>query len=541
MGYADGMTHPPREPQTHHRSHDGLTFVAGGGDMGERIRAIDWAATSLGPPSTWPQTLKTAVRLMLSTRHPMFIFWGPEHTCLYNDAYRASLGPEKHPAILGAPGHPSWFEIWDVIGPQIESVMRGEGATWHENQCVPIIRHGELQDVFWTYSFSPIDEPDAPSGVGGVLVVCTETTAQVLAEKRREKEFDRLRALFTQAPSFMCVLRGPDHRFEIANAAFSAIVGGRELVGRSVRDAFPEVAGQGLLDTLDQVYVTGEPYIGRAQRILFQRPSEAAPDERFLDFVYQPIRDETGAVTGIFCEGFDVTDRIRGEAERQAFLDTLAHDLRTPLTTLKAQAQLLGRQISRRGVPEAAALTERVMLFDELANRMIDQISELSDNARLVIGQPVEIERQPINLVALVAESITELDQAGGPHAFHFTHEPEELVGAWDRRQLRRMAANLLGNAVKYSPAGGDIVVRVSADDGDAVLVVRDAGIGIPEADLPHIFAFRARGQNVGAIPGTGIGLAGVKRIVEQHGGAVTVTSEEGRGATFTVRLPLEP
>ena len=116
----------------------------------------------LGEPESWPQGLRTAVRVLLTTQHPMFIFWGHEHTCLYNDAYSRSLGPEKHPSILGAPGRESWEEIWPIIGPQIEQVMRGEGATWHENQLVPIMRHGALQDVYWTYSFSPIDEPEFP-------------------------------------------------------------------------------------------------------------------------------------------------------------------------------------------------------------------------------------------------------------------------------------------------------------------------------------------------------------------------------------------
>ena len=161
-----------------------LEFLAGGGDMGARIRTYPWVRTSLGAPEFWPQGLRTAVRVMLTTQHPMFIFWGHEHICLYNDAYCRSLGPEKHPAILGAPGRRYWEEIWPIIGPQIEHVMRGEGATWHENQLVPIIRHGELQEVYWTYSYSPIDEPEFPSGVGGVLVICTETTEQVLAERR---------------------------------------------------------------------------------------------------------------------------------------------------------------------------------------------------------------------------------------------------------------------------------------------------------------------------------------------------------------------
>ena len=110
--------------------------------MGALIRAHPWADTPLGAPEGWPQGLKTAVRLALTTRHPIFVFWGPEHVCLYNDGYRPSLGPEKHPGMLGALGREAWPEIWPIIGPQIEQVMRGEGATWHENQLVPIIRHG---------------------------------------------------------------------------------------------------------------------------------------------------------------------------------------------------------------------------------------------------------------------------------------------------------------------------------------------------------------------------------------------------------------
>ncbi len=155
----------------------GLEFLAGGGSMGERIRAYPWARTSLGEPSGWPQSLRTTVRVLLTTGHPTLIFWGPELTCLYNDAFSRSLGPEKHPAILGAPGRQAWEEVWPIVGAQIEQVLRGDGAVWHENQCVPIIRHGELQEVYWTYSYSPIDEPASPHGVGGVLVTCSETTA----------------------------------------------------------------------------------------------------------------------------------------------------------------------------------------------------------------------------------------------------------------------------------------------------------------------------------------------------------------------------
>ncbi len=169
--------------------------------MGALMRAHDWASTPVGPPDSWPQSLRVAVRLLLTSSHPMFIWWGPKLIQFYNDAYRGYLGPEKHPAALGAPGRETWAEIWAVTGPQIEHVMAGGGATWHEDHYVPITRHGRREDVWWTYGYSPIDDEAAPGGVGGVLVVCHETTEQVLAARRHAfllELSDSLRAL--QAP-----------------------------------------------------------------------------------------------------------------------------------------------------------------------------------------------------------------------------------------------------------------------------------------------------------------------------------------------------
>lgn len=158
-------------------------FLGGDGEMAEIYRRFDWTATPLGPPRTWPQTLRTVVRLMLNTKHPMFLFWGEDSRCLYNDAYHRSIGPERHPGAVGRPAREVWAEIWDIIGPQIQQVMAGKGATWHENALVPITRHGRREEVYWTYSYSPVDDPAAPAGVGGVLVVTTEATEQVLFAK----------------------------------------------------------------------------------------------------------------------------------------------------------------------------------------------------------------------------------------------------------------------------------------------------------------------------------------------------------------------
>jgi PAS domain S-box-containing protein len=170
-------------------------FLAGGGEMGALTRAYDWSASPLGPPETWPQSLRTAVRILLNTNHPMFIWWGQELIQFYNDAYRQTMGPERHPSALGQRGRACWAEIWDIIGPQIEQVMSGGGATWHENQLVPVTRHGRLEQVYWTYSYSPIDEDD---GVGGVLVVCRDVTKDFLAAvalREREAELARVQQI----------------------------------------------------------------------------------------------------------------------------------------------------------------------------------------------------------------------------------------------------------------------------------------------------------------------------------------------------------
>jgi PAS domain S-box-containing protein len=289
-------------------------FLAGGGEMGALMRAHDWQRSTLGPPRSWPQSLRTAVRLLLNTGHPMYVFWGPEGACLYNDAYSASIGPERHPGSLGRPAHAVWDEIWPIIGPQIEHVMSGQGATWHENHLVPITRHGRREEVYWTYSYSPIDDESAPGGIGGVLVVCSETTAQVLATRRLAAERDQLAQMFAQAPTFMALLRGPEHRIEIANPLYLQLVGHRPVLGRTVAEALPDAVAQGYLVLLDRAYQSGRPCSRIGARFLVQAEPGGPSDERFVDFVLQPIQDKDGGVSGIFVVGVDVTDRTRADA-----------------------------------------------------------------------------------------------------------------------------------------------------------------------------------------------------------------------------------
>jgi len=321
-----------------------LTFLNGGGEMGALIRAHDWSASSLGHPENWPQSLRTAIRLLLNTGHPMYVWWGPDLLCFYNDAYRRSIGPERHPGSLGRPAREVWAEIWDIIGPQIDHVMMGRGATWQENALVPITRNGRLEEVYWTYSYGPIDDEAAPNGVGGVLVVCTETTEQVVSRRRATEDIERLAQLFQQAPGFVALLRGADHVFELVNPAYIKLAGRSDLIGRPVRSVFPDIEGQGFFELLDNVFASGEAYSTFGAAMTLQPSPDVPTRKHLIDFVYQPIKDQNGVVTGIFVQGSDVTERAAAETasrESEARLREIAATNRS-----EAQFRLLVRGVT---------------------------------------------------------------------------------------------------------------------------------------------------------------------------------------------------
>ncbi|MBA3774768.1 MAG: response regulator [Ramlibacter sp.] len=281
--------------------------------MGQLMRDHDWHATVLGPPSQWPQSLRTAVRFILSSGHPMYIWWGPELLCFYNDAYSASIGPERHPSSLGRPGRQVWAEIWEYVGPQIDQVMSGGGPTWNENHLVPITRHGRREEVYWTDSYSPIDDVAAPNQIGGVLVACRETTAAVQAEKRKEAKLSKQREIFRQAPGFVIVMDGPEHRVEFVNDEHRRVFGSEGWIGKTIREALPDIEGQGYLELLDGVYQTRKTYRSSGATLNFRRPSDGQWETRLLDFVYAAILDAEGQATGIFCQGVDVTEQRRAQ------------------------------------------------------------------------------------------------------------------------------------------------------------------------------------------------------------------------------------
>ena len=296
----------------------------GAGEMAERCRAFDWAATQLGPVEQWPQSLRTAAQLTLANLFPAIVLWGPELVQIYNEGYRPILGV-KHPAALGQATHACWPEVWHINQPIYERVLQGETLTF-EDALYPLRRSGVLEDAWFTLMFAPVI--DERGDVAGVFVTVLETTsaraARALAaehevlERQIVVERNRLAEVFRQAPTFLAVVRGPEHVFQFVNDAYYLLVGHRDLIGKSVADALPEAHEQGFVALLDGVLKTGIPFVGREVPILLARSPGVVAEERFVDFIYQALTDEDGTSTGVVANGSDVTEQVlaRREIER---------------------------------------------------------------------------------------------------------------------------------------------------------------------------------------------------------------------------------
>jgi len=288
-----------------------LSFLIGGGEMGERIRAFDWSATALGPAEGWPQSLRAAMSICLNSSFPTAVYWGPELRLLYNDAW-APIPADRHPWALGRPASEVWSDIWEIVGPQFTRVMQaGESLSLYD-QMLPMVRDGEPRETYWNYSFTPIRGEDG--SVMGVFNQGNETTDAVLARREAEAEVARLGRLFAQAPGAVAITRGPTHVFDMVNPAYEQLVGRSDLIGRTVLETLPEVESQGFIALLDQVFASGEPHVGRAAPVRLNRGGGEGFDDLLVDFVFQPLTDGWGRRSGVFVQATDVSDAARAVA-----------------------------------------------------------------------------------------------------------------------------------------------------------------------------------------------------------------------------------
>lgn len=293
-------------------------FPIGGGELGELIRAHDWSDTVLGPPEQWPQSLKTVTAMLLLSPVPIVLLWGEQGVMLYNDAYSV-FAAGRHPQLLGSEVRKGWPEVAD-FNDHVMRVCLAGGTLAYKDQELTLHRKGRPEQVWMNLDYAPVlDETGRP---GGVIAFVVETTERVRAQRHLLAEKNRLTRLFEQAPGLMAMLSGPDHRYEMANPAYTDLIGNRDLIGLPVRNALPEIARQGFIELLDQVYQTGIAYVGNSVALTIQRQPGEAEQTFILDFVFQPVVDNSGAVSGIFIQGHDITQRALAE-RRMRFLDAL--------------------------------------------------------------------------------------------------------------------------------------------------------------------------------------------------------------------------
>ena len=294
---------------------------------------LAWTVSGLGASSDWSSSLRTVAHIVMDAPLPMFLIWGATRTLIYNAGF-AELADTRHPEAFGRPVADVWPELWRWDENVFETEYRGAVVSFQDQHLVRTDTE-RCFDLFYT----PVRDDDGR--VRGVLCNVVDTTRRALAEQaaetqtkeveqladtldserrsadaitsRLQAESDSLKALFEQAPGFMALTRGPDHVFEQANRSYLKLAGERNLLGQRVSDAFPEVVSQGFIDLLDKVYHSGEPYLGKNVEVYLSNKVDQPPELRLLDFVYQPVRDGGGCVTGIFVEGIDITDRAAAE------------------------------------------------------------------------------------------------------------------------------------------------------------------------------------------------------------------------------------
>jgi len=547
----------------------------GDGEMAQRMRAYPWESSPLGNPQDWPASLRTACRICLTSRFPMIIWWGEELRFFYNDAYLPLLG-NKHPATV-RPGRQVWSEIWDTIGPMLESVMRSGRATWSEDLLLPMNRHGYWEETYWTYSYSPLHDDDGT--VRGVFTAVRDTTEQVVGRRRLAVLQDLgARAGHARSVAEACdlVVQALERAQEVV--PFAAIyLRGQEgtdavLTKSSPPDTVPsprpdgpggwptdEVLRDGRPVTLNDVTVRfGELPAGGwqtspSQAMVLPLRAEsgqpagaivlAASAGRVLDEAYSSFLHLVAQQTAALVNGAVAYQAQLRRAEELAELDrakttffsNVSHEFRTPLTLIMGPVEELRARLDP--ADEVAATELDVIHRNGL--RLGKLVNTLLDFSRIEAGR-MQASFEPLDLAAFTAELASGFESAIERAGMRYEVDCQALSAPVyiDREMWEKVVFNLLSNALKFT-FDGAIGVFLKEEDGQAVLRVTDTGVGIAVAELPRLFDRFHRIENVPARSneGSGIGLALVRELVGLHGGTITAESTQNSGTTFTVRL----
>lgn len=562
-----------------------IQFLKGGGEMGALTRDYDWSNSAIKSPEYWPGSLRTTVALVLSSRFPMFLWWGDELIQFYNDAYRPSLGNKgKHPIALGQRGEDCWPEIWSTIKPLIDQVMSGGEAVWRENQLIPIYRNGQMEDVYWTFSYGAVlNDSDQ---INGVLVVCQETTKSVLNHRKTQESETKFRSIIEQAPMAISLLKGKEMIIEVCNDTIFKVWGkDKSIIGMPLHVALPELKGQIFMDLLEGVYNTGEAFFGTGTSATLERNGKL--DEIYFDFSYTPLHNSEGIIYGIMILAIEVTEQImdkkkveeseirfrnlseqldkevqqrteqlqvsikdlqRSNESLQQFAYVASHDLQEPLRKIQSFGDLL----KVRYADNLGNGAEYLNRMQSAANRMSLLIDDLMAFASISIHQHGFV-RLSIN--DIVDEVLQELElvilQTGA-----VVNVGSLPVINGDASQMRQLFQNLLSNALKFHRNDINPVIEISSQIQNAGSLspsvkpasiatayhridVSDNGIGFDNQYTNRIFQVFQRLHGKNEFAGTGIGLAICEKVAVNHGGAITADSHPGKGSIFSIYIPL--
>ncbi|MEA2737554.1 MAG: hypothetical protein QOH05_861 [Acetobacteraceae bacterium] len=567
-------------------------FTVAGGEMAALINAMDWTNTAVGPREAWPQSLTTALRIMLTSRYQMWAAWGDDLTFFCNDAYTPTLGV-KHPSALGKPASQVWSEIWPDIGPRIRSVLRTGQATWDEGLLLFLERSGYPEETYHTFSYSPL--PDDAGNVAGMLCVVMEETQRVIGERRVASLRDLASELSSvrSEPQVLAAVAGAPgrntrdlpfgliyladdagrlRRCDVTDRGGTAGCGEALAAPEVIEDAadlpWPEADLPSGLRHVSIRDVSNLPDLPTGawdkpprQVLIVPIAQQGQPGNaglfvaglnpyRPFDEAYSGFMDllATQIAAGLGTARAYEAERRRAEAlaeidqAKTAFFSNVSHEFRTPLTLMLGP---LEDEIASLGVsqPEAA---ERLSVVHRNGLRLLRLVNTLLDFSRIEAGR-VQARFRPTDLGEYTEQLASNFRSACDRAGLRLTTKCVRLDRPVyvDPEMWERIVLNLVSNAFKYTLTGGITVGLRSAADGSGdggavVLTVRDTGIGIPETELPHIFDrfHRIEGQRGRTMEGTGIGLALVNELVRLHGGAITVESRIDTGTTVSVRLP---
>jgi PAS domain S-box-containing protein len=560
-------------------------FLSGGGELGARMRALDWSATSLGPPSAWPQSLKTCVRIILTSRQPMFVWWGEELINLYNDAYKSIVGG-KHPEALGQPASVVWSEIWNEVAPRAATAMQTNEGTYDEALLLIMERYGYAEETYYTFSYSPV--PNDLGGTGGILCANTDDTQRIIGERQLallrelaaatadartfEEACMRSAASLSANPRdilFAMIYLLDRERDRLVLAGAAGIGADHPAAPRSVamadRSLWPFGA---VLETQKPVVVTDlRSRSGELPAGAWDRPPEQAValpiassgqggqsgvliiglnPFRLYDDSYSRFIDLIGGQIAASIANAQAYEDERKRSEslaeldraKTAFFSNVSHEFRTPLTLMLGPLEDILAKSNAEVLPENREL---LTVMHRNGQRLMKLVNTLLNFSRIEAGR-VQASYQPTDLSAYTAELASVFRAAVEKAGMRLVIDAPPLgePAYIDREMWEKIVLNLVSNAFKYT-LDGEIAVSVRKEDGHAVVSVRDTGIGIPAAEVPKLFNrfHRVEGARGRTLEGTGIGLALVQELARLHGGNVTVRSREGEGSTFEVTVPL--